>query len=260
MKTAWLGPAGACHKSDLPVLKTWPVFSLTMTTITTIFLDDGGVLNDNARRGPLWQPLVGEFFAPRLGGAPEAWGPANRAVMERLLAPDAWEALMSALPNYADFEREYDRRWLGGMLAELGLPPLPDAQLLALAAEAEAAIAPRAHAALPGAVEGVRALHAAGYTLHTASGESSALLAAYLGGMGLRECFGRLYGPDLVNQHKSGPAYYQRILADLGLPAEQALFVDDSPQALAWAAQTGARTGLVSSVASLADLLPIINA
>ncbi len=42
-------------------------------TLLTIFLDDGGgVMNDNEVRGPQWQRLVGEYFSPTLGGAPEA--------------------------------------------------------------------------------------------------------------------------------------------------------------------------------------------
>ena len=46
----------------------------------TIFLDDGGVLNDNSRRAPQWQRLVGEFLTPRLGGTRLDWANANAAV------------------------------------------------------------------------------------------------------------------------------------------------------------------------------------
>jgi len=48
-----------------------------------IFLDDGGVMNDNARRGPEWERFVGRFFAPRLGGDPAAWGAVNPPVARR---------------------------------------------------------------------------------------------------------------------------------------------------------------------------------
>jgi FMN phosphatase YigB (HAD superfamily) len=64
----------------------------------------------------------------------------------------------------------------------------------------------------------------------------------YLAVMGVRDCFGRLYGPDLIATFKIGPAYYARILDDLGLRPEQALFVDDNLAPLRWAAETGART------------------
>ena len=38
-----------------------------------VFLDDGGVMNDNNERGLQWQRLVSEFFAPLLGGPADAW-------------------------------------------------------------------------------------------------------------------------------------------------------------------------------------------
>jgi FMN phosphatase YigB (HAD superfamily) len=71
--------------------------------------------------------------------------------------------------------------------------------------------------------------------------------------MGVRECFGRLYGPDLLDCFKTGPDYYARLLADAGVAPANALVVDDSPQALAWAAATGARTVLVGGAAPTRD-------
>jgi HAD superfamily hydrolase (TIGR01509 family) len=210
-----------------------------------ILLDDGGVLNDNAVRGPQWQRLVAAFFAPRLGGAPEAWADANRMVMEQVLAPDAWRALMQRSRSYGAFERDYYRQWLWGMCEHVGVPCPPEAACVALGTECEDWVIPQVRSAYPGAAQAVQALRAAGYVLHTASGGSSRVLALYLDGMGVRQCFGRLYGPDLIETFKNGPAYYARILADLGLPGKEALFLDDSPMALGWAAEAGARTLLV---------------
>ena len=34
-------------------------------------------MNDSRRRSVQWQRLVGEFFAPRLGGTAEAWAAAK---------------------------------------------------------------------------------------------------------------------------------------------------------------------------------------
>src|SRR3989442_282795 len=56
---------------------------------------------------------------------------------------------------------------------------------------------------------------------------------------------GRLYGPDLIDTLKVGPEYYERIFADLGIAAAEALVVDDSPRATRWATQVGARAALV---------------
>ena len=74
-------------------------------------------------------------------------------------------------------------------------------------------------AAVPGAVDAVRLLHQRGYTLHTASGASSTDLELYLSGMGIRSCFGRLYGPDVAGVFKVGPRFYEAIVADAGVAA-----------------------------------------
>lgn len=57
-----------------------------MPSFRHIFLDDGGVINDNSLRAPQWQMLVGEFFAPRLGGSQPAWAEANRAIFGDVFA------------------------------------------------------------------------------------------------------------------------------------------------------------------------------
>jgi HAD superfamily hydrolase (TIGR01509 family) len=103
----------------------------------------------------------------------------------------------------------------------------------------------RVRAAFPGVGDTIRALHRQGYPLHTASGESSLDLEGYLYAMGARDCFGRLYGPDLIGSLKEGPEYYERIFADLGIATADTLVVDDSPRAIEWARQVGARTVLV---------------
>jgi HAD superfamily hydrolase (TIGR01509 family) len=222
-----------------------------------IFLDDGGVLNDNAVRGPQWQRLVAEFFAPKLGGIPEAWAEANREVVDAMLEPVAWSSLLTAAADYDDFERRYYAAWLGGMCARVGVVRPPGTECLALGVAAEAEIVPRIRSAYPGAAEALRSLRAAGYELHTASGTSSRALALYLEGMGVRQHVGRLYGPDLAGAMKNGPAFYQNILAQMGLAGEEVLFVDDSQTALSWAAQAGARTvrvGKGAEIGSLAEL------
>jgi HAD superfamily hydrolase (TIGR01509 family) len=233
-----------------------------------VLLDDGGVMNDNELRQEQWYRLVGEFFVPILGGTHTAWADANRVVIKRLLEPATWAALLAAATDYASFERMYYRVWLGDMCALAGVPAPPETQRFELAAAADDFITRRVHSAYPGVVEAIRALRAQGYELHTASGESSATLAGYLDGMGIRDCFGRLYGPDLIDTFKDGPSYYERLIADLGVPPGNTLVVDDNPRALSWAAQAGAHTVLVGSkpaangvrqICSLAELPQIIH-
>jgi HAD superfamily hydrolase (TIGR01509 family) len=235
-----------------------------------VFLDDGGVMNDSSQRTPQWQRLVCEFFTPLLGGTPQAWADANRIVAKRLFDPDNWQIRVQAASDYASFDYTYQLDWLGGMCEFVGIPTPPEEECFALACRAVAYIIPRVYAAFPGGVDAIRILHSQGYILHTASGEPSFELAVHLDGMGVRDCFGRLYGPDLIDTFKEGPEYYEHIFADVGVSPTDTLVVDDSPNAINWAKQTGARTVLVSNslysgtratlrIGSLAELPEIIQ-
>jgi HAD superfamily hydrolase (TIGR01509 family) len=228
-------------------------------------------MNDNTLRGQQWQRLLGEFYAPILGGTPERWGEANRIVSARLWGDG------SSLPvsdqfdaAYEEFDRAFQLAWLRDMCEEAGVPAPAEAVCLDLVRRADAYVTRRVQAAYPGAVDAIRALHEEGYHLHTASGESSTELDGYLTGMGVRHCFDRLYGADLVRALKTGPTYYSRVFSDAAVNPADALVVDDKPSVLAWAAQLGARTALVGTtngdfvpelrVASLADLPEAIDA
>jgi beta-phosphoglucomutase-like phosphatase (HAD superfamily) len=125
--------------------------------------------------------------------------------------------------------------------------PLPEdeEEALAIAIEAAEYVTSRCRSAFADASAAVRRLAESGYVLHTASGEESRELHGYLTGMGLRGYFEHLFGPDLVNAFKAGPVYYGRAFAYCGLEASACVVVDDSPEALAWAAAAGAHTVLV---------------
>ncbi len=213
----------------------------------TVFLDDGGVMNDNAVRVPQWQRLVAEYLAPRLGGDPRAWAEANRIVAERV-----WRQFLESLERAPDAEfahlsREFNRSWLAGMCEIVGVDTPQDDQCIALTRETSAYVTRRVRAAYPGAVDAIRGLHGRGYALSTASGEISPELDGYLEGMGVRDLFSLpLFGPDLVNEPKNGARYYRRIFAH-GADPSAALVVDDDPHALDWAAEAGAMTVLVSN-------------
>lgn len=218
-----------------------------MVTRPVILLDDGGVMNDNLLRGEQWPRLIGEFFALRLGGTEDVWAAANRIVIQHILDRANWLARMQAFADYASFERAYWLDWLGGMCQFIGIAPPPEEESVELARQAESYVIPRVRSAFPGASETIRQLNREGYTLHTASNESSVHLRLYLEGMGVRDCFGQLYGADLLNTMKEGPEYYIRLFSDLQLAPAEALIVDDNPRALAWAKELGAHTVLVGN-------------
>src|SRR5262245_19142209 len=154
------------------------------------------------------------------------------------------------------------------MCQHLGIVMPPPAEALALAHEASTFVTQRVYAAIPGVIDAIRMLHGQGYTLHTASGESSTDLHGYLTTMGVRGCFGGLYGPDLVDIFKAGPCYYEAIFADANVSPTDALVVDDNPRCAAFARQAGARAividdspvGDLPTLASLSLLPDLLRA
>ena len=211
-----------------------------------IFLDDGGVLHDNERRGAEWRRLIGEYLAPRLGGEPLAWGEANRAAFDAQWARfQDWSAVHALDEEFVDFFMlgEENSRWLTDMCDAVGVQAPAGAECAALAAATQRFVQSRVQSGFDDAAPAVRVLSEAGFTLATASGETSQELESYLDAIGVRTFInGPFYGPDLVQAHKASPRYYERILADSGVAPADALFVDDNAKAVGWAASTGATT------------------
>jgi HAD superfamily hydrolase (TIGR01509 family) len=238
-----------------------------------VFLDDGGVMNDNRLRYAEWQRLLGEFFSPRLGGSPERWAEANRTLIARLWDQAMMDqARMGLVDAYHEWSRLYQIDWLRTMAAHVGAStPDDEDEAFALAVEAASYVTLRCRSAFSDARAAIRKLALSGLALHTASGEDSRELDGYLSCMGVRENFQHLFGPDLVNAFKAGPVYYERAFDLAGLDPLRCLVVDDSPEALGWAAEAGARTILMdregtkragwdgSVISSLAELLPLLE-
>ena len=204
-----------------------------------LFIDDGGVLNDNALRAPEWLRLIGGFMAPRLGGTAEQWARVNSEEFPRV-----WRAIEKRLPTFAtytDFQRTYSVEWMRAMCTHVGVELLSDDAAVAFHAELTRYVDERANAAVPGSADAVLALHKAGYTLYTASGEPSWEMEVITQKMGIRHAFVRLYGADLVDRMKNGPAYYERVFDDAGVPAASALVIDSEAECCEWARAAGAQ-------------------
>ena len=212
---------------------------MALGPIRVVFIDDGGVLNDNERRGAEWRRLLGEYLSPRLGGTPEAWADANRIVFEREWARYL-ERLNTGPSTGMDAWVRQDRaRWLAEMCEAVGVaaPADPD-----YAIETGVWVSERVRADIPGAIEAVHWLAERGLVLHMASGGMSWELDPYLRGMGIRHRFDRLYGPDLVDTAKNGVHFYEAITGDAGADTAHSVVVEDAPHAREWATSVGVRT------------------
>ena len=232
----------------------------------TLFLDDGDVLSDNSRRGEQWRRLCGEFFPGRLGGEPRDWAEANGIMFEPIF--DAYRHVMAIPDRYLEGERAYERAWLTAMCEYLGIEPPAGDACPALAREAMIYITSRVEGAFPWTRDVVEELSGAGYTLHTASNQTSWEMGGYLRAMGLEGSFGIHFGADLVNAVKPAAAYYARAFVIAGVEPSRALVVDDTPDYLRGAQAVGARTVLCGpreappgmlAIASLAELPALLR-
>ena len=203
-----------------------------------LFLDDGGVLSDNSLRPVQYLALIGEFLPPLLGGTPEQWRDANRVAH-----PAAWLDIVARLPEFSshrEFHKTYGLDWMKRMCEAAGVPVRPEDEAWALFCDVQRHCTERVSSAAAGAVEAVRALRGAGYELYTASGTTSWELRGIVAKMGLRDAFKQLYGPDITDRVKYGPAFYQAIFAHAGVDPARALVVESDEECCAWAAEAGA--------------------
>ncbi len=207
-----------------------------------IFLDDGGVLNDNALREPQWRDLVAQFFVPRYGGTKDDWKSANSFAFNKFIEKYEQTIKDSPLIEYNPFIKTLMDQWVNDMFKIVQINPPPSDERFKLTIEAEAWITPRVKSTYPGMIPTIFELKARGYTLCTASGESSWTLKGYLTGMGVIECFTRLYGPDLINTLKGSTVYYQRIVDDMKISPVDAVVIDDSSTQLKYAKEVGFTT------------------
>lgn len=220
--------------NSLGLIKKWK------PSLRVLFIDDGGVLNDNRRRGPEWLRLIGEFMPSRLGGTSKEWIAANREVFHPL-----WSELqqrLSCCRSYLEFRREYDIEWLGRMCDYVDVDAPSDDLAIALSREAAIYVARHATADIEGAAHAVKTIRDSGYLVHTASGTPSWELDAILSKMGIRQAIGNLFGPDIVDHVKHGPEFYARLFAHVNVQPSECLVVESSQECCRWAVEAGARS------------------
>jgi len=217
--------------------------------VEAIFLDDGGVLNDNSLRGPQWIRMSGEYFPPRFGGARAAWEVANEKVAKAEAEMHARGELFPVDGSFIDAWRSQEIGWLRAMCELVGVDaPADDDKAFKTARAAIDHIAPKIHAAIPGSADAIRSLHKSGYRLYMASSSPSVDLMHHLVGLGVDDLIHTMYGTDLVDTWKGSRHFYDRIFEDSGVSPDSVLVVDDANPAIGWAAEAGAKTVLISPI------------
>jgi FMN phosphatase YigB (HAD superfamily) len=212
-----------------------------MTKITTLFIDKGGVLVDNTVLGAQYQRLIGEYLPKVLGGTSGSWADANVWAFDRQLERWAEGSRSSPTMNIRQWFADDARNWLHDMCDMVSLPRPPAEEADRIAVETLRYVRENVGIAVPRIVGRLRELRSRGLTLHVASGDAHEDLVEYLRAIDARDLFDRVYGTDLLNVWKSGPAYYRAILADTGVDPSRAIVIDDSERAIGWAAECGLR-------------------
>ncbi|KAG0374193.1 hypothetical protein BGX24_010712 [Mortierella sp. AD032] len=184
-----------------------------------IFLDSGGVINDNDRRGPQWVHHMEQYMPmTKIGGPGRLWGKGNAIMSDKMFNGEnpVWKQLINRAKDFHQFYREYHLFWIqeGVRLVNNFLKEeydeqqqqqqrddndnkerLPLVQLVLPESEEEQIqIAYDAHlyctsivrADYPGAVEAILALKfEQGFTMYTCSGESAPELELTLKTLGM---------------------------------------------------------------------------
>lgn len=159
----------------------------------------------------------------------------------------------------------YDARYLpltdrdssARMLRDLGLPDGPAERrrfLLAKRRLFRARMRRDRRTLEPGVQAVVRALRRRGRTLVIVSGSARAEILAALRPAGLRPAFRFIVAAEDVQRGKPHPEGYLRALRRLGLPAERALAVEDSPGGIRAARAAGLRVLGVATSYRAAEL------
>lgn len=224
---------------------------------TALFLDMYGVLMDPAKPAAQWRRLVGELWAPRLGGEPEAWGIANAYAAERM-----WARYRDPGGTPRETHPRLRRLWFREMCERVGVPTPRDAA--EKAEETMEWVSQRLDASFPNTAATVRALKGAGLRLFTSAAPPSQDVRAFLRSLAVEELFDETYGSDIVDRWKTNSGFYRKILEHSGVAGADAVTVDDQEKCLDWARRAGfARTFLLApagtasaheTIASLAEL------
>ena len=205
-----------------------------------VFLDDGGVMNDNSIRGLQYQKLVGEYFSPRFGGEPHKWAESNFYFVSEIMKEYSAAIKEGFDIDYTTYHKDFVKKWVEDMFSYVGVEIPSKSEYEKIYRDATEYINPNIRSSFPGAIESIKKLKKMGFMLYTASGEHSLELETYLQGMRVKSLFENFYGPDLINTHKTNEEFYKRIFDDVWFDSDRAIIVEDNPKFLEHALNCGA--------------------
>ena len=243
-----------------------------MNASPVLLLDFDDTLSDPFGLFAQFVRAAGTRLAANYGGNPDAWADSLAAALLALEKEYALRFVNNPLAGYNDWLEAARERTSAQIFAAHNLPVPFDATAQSKALQHDALA--ECNALFPDAPAALYALAQQNYILHLASGQDSLYLRGALAGAGLENVFTETFGPDLIDCAKEGPEYYTRIFRQLNIKPHDALVIDDQPDALRWALQTGAtaiqahvapdRTfpdvpGVFAILTRLADLPDIVN-
>lgn len=204
-----------------------------------IFFDDGGVLNDNAIRGPQWKVLCGEFFHSKFGGDPKLWGEVNQKVIKSLM-DKFWEDSKESYNDYLTFYTNFKSEWVKRMFEGVGRSVPPKKKHERIFDATTEYVWPKVCSVIPGIIESIKILYSRGFILYTSTGMPSREIKLVLEGMGIKRFFSGFYGPDLINTRKLNPEFFEVIFKEVSVDSNKAIVIEDRPRFIENALKSGA--------------------
>ncbi|KAF9155318.1 hypothetical protein BG015_010342 [Linnemannia schmuckeri] len=220
--TKWVPQENASWMNRMMTFSTAPQeANYLQTQPRAIFLDSGGVINDNDRRAPQWEHHLEQYMpTTKLGGPGRLWGKSNAIMWDRLFNGEnsLWKQLIDRSKDFHQFYREYHLFWIqegvrlvnkflkeeydeavkgsrghGGDGDDKEIPPLvqlvlpeSEKEQIQIAYDAHLYCTSIVRADYPGAVEAILELKfEQGFTMYTCSGESAPELELALKTLGM---------------------------------------------------------------------------
>ncbi len=200
-----------------------------------VLLDLYGVFLDHEKMFRAYRDRLAELLSARFGGEPETWRRAHddafAAYTQRADATD-WDAR-----GWAEIVDELDARQLVEVFEHVGVAALPR-DPLALSREVEREAMAKVDARYPDARAALERLRGAGHKVYVATGGGDTNEAA-LRGAGLLPLTDGMFTGHTQNAPKARPQYWAGIPAQLGVPPEDCVLVDDRLDYLEAAASVG---------------------